>query len=251
MIRILPPDDSRAAAARRRHGSTSSTGSCSPAPTRWTALMQAVVETGGDVRSLKGPHALRRRQRHRRPAGASTASRSISCPREFRAEALVAALATRGLARRRARAAAPRRHRPRGGGRAACAMPAPLVTDVVAYRTVLDEANADGGPDVYRMLLDGELQVVTFTSASAVRNFAKIYGAEQAADLLSRTVRRHHRPGHRGSGRTARHQGARAADAATPCRRWSTPSSRTWPRTQAAASASRIRAHGDYHRNRA
>ena len=61
------------------------------------------------------------------------------------------------------------------------------MTEVVAYRNVLDETT-DGGPDIYRMLLDGELDVVTFTSASAVRNFAKIYGAEQAADLLSRTV---------------------------------------------------------------
>jgi uroporphyrinogen III methyltransferase/synthase len=37
------------------------------------------------------------------------------------------------------------------------------------------------------MLLEGKLQVVTFTSASAVKNFVQIYGADQAADLLSRT----------------------------------------------------------------
>ena len=49
------------------------------------------------------------------------------------------------------------------------------------------KGEAEDGPDVYRMLLDGELDVVTFTSASAVRNFAQIFGAEQAADLLSRT----------------------------------------------------------------
>jgi uroporphyrinogen III methyltransferase/synthase len=38
------------------------------------------------------------------------------------------------------------------------------------------------------MLLDGEIDVVTFTSASAVRNFTKVVGTEQAADLLNRTT---------------------------------------------------------------
>jgi uroporphyrinogen III methyltransferase / synthase len=63
-----------------------------------------------------------------------------------------------------------------------------LVTDVVAYRNVLDDPHTNGGPDIYRMLLDGEIQVVTFTSASAVRNFTKVLGAEQAADLLRKTI---------------------------------------------------------------
>ena len=57
------------------------------------------------------------------------------------------------------------------------------VTDVVAYRTVLEEAQREGDPDVYGMLLEGRIDVVTFTSASAVRNFAKIYGADAAAVL--------------------------------------------------------------------
>ena len=39
------------------------------------------------------------------------------------------------------------------------------VTEVVAYRTVLDETHATDGPDVYRMLLEDEIDVVTFTSA--------------------------------------------------------------------------------------
>jgi len=38
------------------------------------------------------------------------------------------------------------------------------------------------------MLLDDAIDVVTFTSPSAVRNFASIYGKEQTIDLLSRTV---------------------------------------------------------------
>jgi uroporphyrinogen III methyltransferase/synthase len=38
------------------------------------------------------------------------------------------------------------------------------------------------------MLLDREVDAVTFTSASTVRNFATIIGPEQAADLLRTTV---------------------------------------------------------------
>jgi uroporphyrinogen III methyltransferase/synthase len=63
-----------------------------------------------------------------------------------------------------------------------------LVTDVIAYRNVLDDPQTSGGPDIYRMLLDGEIRIVTFTSASAVRNFTKVLGPEQAADLLKKTI---------------------------------------------------------------
>ena len=38
------------------------------------------------------------------------------------------------------------------------------------------------------MLLERRIDVVTFTSASAVRNFVKVLGAEPAADLLRTTV---------------------------------------------------------------
>jgi uroporphyrinogen III methyltransferase/synthase len=62
------------------------------------------------------------------------------------------------------------------------------VTEAVAYRTVLEDAHREGAPDVYGMLLEGRIDIVTFTSASAVRNFASIYGADQAADLLRRTT---------------------------------------------------------------
>ena len=75
-----------------------------------------------------------------------------------------------------------------------------MVTDVVAYRTVLDDTQREGDPDVYRLLLEGRIDVVTFTSASAVRNFVKIYGAEQAADLLKNTAVAVDRAGDRRSG---------------------------------------------------
>jgi uroporphyrinogen III methyltransferase / synthase len=60
------------------------------------------------------------------------------------------------------------------------------VVEVEAYRTVA--AAESSGPDVYRMLLDGRIDAVTFTSASTVRNFVRLLGDEQAPDLLRSTV---------------------------------------------------------------
>ena len=42
--------------------------------------------------------------------------------------------------------------------------------------------------DVYRLLLDRKIDLVTFTSASAVLNFANNVGAAQASDLLAHTI---------------------------------------------------------------
>ena len=60
------------------------------------------------------------------------------------------------------------------------------VTEVIAYRTVI--AEPEGEPDIYRMLLEHRIDVVTFTSASAVRNFVRVLGAEPAVDLLRTTI---------------------------------------------------------------
>jgi len=62
------------------------------------------------------------------------------------------------------------------------------VVDVTAYRTVLAGGEKDKGPDIYKMLLEQEIDVVTFTSASTVRNFVKALGSDPAADLLNTTV---------------------------------------------------------------
>ncbi len=62
------------------------------------------------------------------------------------------------------------------------------VTEVVAYRNIAVDLEREGGPDVYRMLLDKRIDVVTFTSPSAVRNFVELIGAEPAADLLKSTL---------------------------------------------------------------
>jgi uroporphyrinogen III methyltransferase/synthase len=62
------------------------------------------------------------------------------------------------------------------------------VTEVVAYRTVATDPEHEGEPDVYRMLLERSLDVVTFTSPSAVRSFVGMLGREPAADLLRTTL---------------------------------------------------------------
>jgi len=63
-----------------------------------------------------------------------------------------------------------------------------IVTDVIAYRTVVAGGERDADHDIYRMLLDHQIDAVTFTSASTVRNFARMLGEEEAADLLNTTV---------------------------------------------------------------
>jgi uroporphyrinogen III methyltransferase / synthase len=86
-----------------------------------------------------------------------------------------------------------------------------------AYRTVPVEGERAGEPDIYKMLLERQIDAVTFTSASTVRSFAGLLGAEQAADLL-----RHrcsvHRPGHRRSRRAARDPPPPSCRASTPSR---------------------------------
>jgi len=62
------------------------------------------------------------------------------------------------------------------------------VTEAIAYRTLAAEPDPDSDLDIYRMLLERRIDVVTFTSASAVRSFVGILGAEPAADLLRATV---------------------------------------------------------------
>ena len=71
------------------------------------------------------------------------------------------------------------------------------VTEVIAYRTVVAEPEREGEPDIYRMLLERRIDVVTFTSASAVRNFVRVArrraGRRSAADHRGRLDRAGHR----------------------------------------------------------
>jgi uroporphyrinogen III methyltransferase/synthase len=58
------------------------------------------------------------------------------------------------------------------------------VTTVIAYRTAPVNLEA-GGPDIYRLLLERQVDIVTFTSGSSVKNFTRALGEEQAVDLLA------------------------------------------------------------------
>ena len=60
------------------------------------------------------------------------------------------------------------------------------VTSVTAYRTAPVDLEGAGAPDIYRLLLERRVDIVTFTSGSSVKNFVRVLGADQAADLLRR-----------------------------------------------------------------
>ena len=62
------------------------------------------------------------------------------------------------------------------------------VTDLVAYRTEAETPDSPAAERIYRMLLDGQVDAVTFTSPTAVRRFIAIIGEEQAVDLLGTTI---------------------------------------------------------------
>jgi uroporphyrinogen III methyltransferase/synthase len=63
-----------------------------------------------------------------------------------------------------------------------------LVTDVIAYRAMPESPDSPAVQGVYRLLLDGGIDAVTFTSPTAVRQFVTLMGEEQAVDLLNTTV---------------------------------------------------------------
>ena len=62
------------------------------------------------------------------------------------------------------------------------------VTDLVAYRTAPESPESPAVQEIYRMLLEGQIDAVTFTSPTAVRRFASLLGEDQAADLLNTTA---------------------------------------------------------------
>jgi uroporphyrinogen III methyltransferase / synthase len=150
------------------------------------AFMIALMDGTRDVRALKGLRIC--------AVGPATAARLASysltvdlVPDEFRAEAVAAALIAHApLAG--ARVLLPRADIGREVIADALRAADAVVTEVIAYRTVPADEHTGSGPDVYGLLLEGRIDVVTFTSASAVKNFASLYGADQVADLLRRTV---------------------------------------------------------------
>ena len=149
------------------------------------SFMSRLLATG-DVRELKGVRIA--------TVGPSTAARLQRygvrvdfTPEEYRAESLFGALtATRSL--KGARILLPRADIGRDVLAEQLREAGAEVDDVVAYRTTLAQGAGEGNRDIYRMLLDAEIDAVTFTSASTVRNFAQLHGPDQAADLLASTV---------------------------------------------------------------
>jgi len=150
------------------------------------AFMTALLEGDRDVRMLKGPKLC--------TVGPGTADRLSRygikvdlVPDEFRAEGVIRAIQASGPLQGR-RVLLPRADIGREVIAEELRRAGAAITDVVAYRTVSEDALPESDPDVYGLLLQGRIDVVTFASSSAVRSFARIYGPEQAADLLKQTV---------------------------------------------------------------
>jgi uroporphyrinogen III methyltransferase/synthase len=150
------------------------------------AFMHALLDGERDVRALKGPRLC--------TVGSGTADRLARygikvdvVPEEFRAEGVLRALARR-TPLEGTRVLLPRSDIGREVIVDQLRRAGAIVTDVVAYRTTIEDSQRADDPDIYGMLLEGRIDVVTFTSPSAVRNFARIYGADPAADLLKATV---------------------------------------------------------------
>ena len=140
----------------------------------------------GDVRDLHGVRLC--------AVGPSTASRLQRygmrvelMPPEFRSDAIAEALKSSGPLRSQ-RILLPRANIARDRLAEELRDAGADVVDVIAYRTMPGNAERDSDYDVYRMLLDRQIDAVTFASASAVRNFVAMLGQEQAVDLLKSTV---------------------------------------------------------------
>ena len=183
LISIVPPEDyGPLDAACDRAGAfdwivfTSANGA--------TAFMDRLLQGPRDVRALAGARLC--------AVGPGTASRLTRfglkvdlIPEDHSADAVVAALKGAGAMKGKrvlfpkadiARDVLPEELREAGAE----------VTEVIAYRTVTVESDAHLG--IYRQLLDRRIDAVTFSSASAVRAFVSIYGADQAVDLLNHTI---------------------------------------------------------------
>ena len=62
------------------------------------------------------------------------------------------------------------------------------VIELGAYRTVRILPGDPGEPDLFKMLLEQQVDVITFTSPSTVREFVDIHGADAVADVLRTTL---------------------------------------------------------------
>jgi uroporphyrinogen III methyltransferase / synthase len=185
MIRVEPPDDHGPLDAAIAEAGTYDWIVFTSA-NAVDAFMRRLRSTG-DVRDLKGVRVC--------TVGPVTAERLATYgirpdlePSEYRSEAIVPALRQAGHSDLEGlRFLLPRADIARELLVEELRKAGAAVTDVTAYRTVVAEIEREGDPDIYGMLLDKRIDVVTFTSPSTVRNFAQVFGAEQTADLLRTT----------------------------------------------------------------
>ena len=185
MIRIVPPEDFAALdEACARAGSFD-----------WIVFSSVNAVDAFFERLLAGPQDLRVLHAVRLcGVGPATAERIAKfglkmdvTPSEYRAESVLRAITDRGNVRG-LKVLLPRADIGREIIADELRKQGADVTEVVAYRTEVVEPEREGEPDIYRMLLERRIDVVTFTSPSAVRNIVRVLGAEPAADLLQSTV---------------------------------------------------------------
>ena len=148
-----------------------------------TFFVRRLADAGAGVRDLRGVHVC--------AVGAATAEaladhglRTDLVPDEYRSEGVLRALRGQGTLTG-TRVLLPR------GNLARDLLPAELrragaeVTAVTAYRTAPGDLEGRAA-DLRRMLGEGRVDVVTFTSGSSVKNFVRAIGEEQAGGLLRR-----------------------------------------------------------------
>ena len=181
MITFTAPDDPEPLAAACREIATFDwvVFTSANAVERFIAQL---LEGPGDIRDLNGVKLC--------AVGPATAEalarhglRTDLVPDRFRADAVATALTTledltdvRMLLPRAdlARDLLPTRLREAGA----------RVTAVTAYTTAPTDVERDGAPDIYRLLLERRIDIVTFASGSSVTNFVAALGADQARDLM-------------------------------------------------------------------
>ena len=185
MIRILPPEDYGPLDAACRNIATFD-AIVFASSRAVDAFIPRLLAGPLDLRALKGVKLC--------AVGSATAERLLRyglkvdvTPSEFRAESLVRAVSDAGDVRGR-RFLLPRADIGREIIADELRRLGAEVSEVIAYRTVAAEPEREGEPDIFRMLLERRIDVVTFTSASAVRNLVNVLGADPAADLLRTTL---------------------------------------------------------------
>lgn len=157
-----------------------------PALTGAEVFLRRLLAGPGDVRSLKGVGLC--------VTGQSSVERFAEVGLrpdvaigEFRAELVVEALTARGSLQGK-RILMPHAEGARELVTAQLRKAGAEVVEVGAYRIERVLPGDPGEPDLYKMLLEQQIDVVTFASPSTVREFVDIHGAEAVADILRPTA---------------------------------------------------------------